>query len=136
LRLIGLDVGERRVGVAMSDPLGRTAQPYETISRDEGSIGRLAELVSNNDVEAVVVGLPLLMDGREGEQARRSLEFAGELEAAIDVPVHLVDERLTTSEADNILRGGRFKKGGKREASDRVAAAIILRAYMDSRPEE
>jgi putative Holliday junction resolvase len=133
---MGLDVGERRIGVAISDPLGQTAQPYETMGRDEKSISRLAELVLETGVQAVAVGLPLLLDGREGDQARRTREFASELSGAIEVPVHFVDERLTTREAEAVLKGVRMKRGRKREASDRVAAALILRAYMDGLSEE
>lgn len=131
MRFMGLDVGERRIGVAMSDPLGSTAQPFETIKRDEGSVSRLAELVSELEVGKVAVGLPLLMDGREGEQARLVREFAADLAGAIDADVAFVDERLTTKEAESVLREGRVKRGKKRGASDRVAAALILRAYMD-----
>lgn len=136
MRIIGLDVGESRIGVAVSDPLGATAQPLQTIKRDESSVRLLAGLVSERGAERVVAGLPLLMDGREGEQARRVREFVGELREAIEVPIELIDERLTTREAEAVLSKGRVRRGRKREASDMVAAALILRAYMDSLPED
>jgi putative Holliday junction resolvase len=136
LRIIGLDVGERRIGVAASDPLGSTAQPLKTITRDESSVKDLTELVEELGACTVVVGLPLLMDGTEGAQAALVREFAGQLRDALGVPVELVDERLTTREAEAVLSKGRVKRGRKREASDMVAAALILRAYMDGLPEE
>jgi putative holliday junction resolvase len=136
LRYMGLDVGESRIGVAVSDPLGATAQPLETVKRDEGSISRLAELVGELEVGTVVVGLPLLMDGREGEQARLVREFAADLDEAIEADVAFVDERLTTKQAESVLREARVKRGRKREASDRVAAALILRAFMDGLSED
>jgi putative Holliday junction resolvase len=136
LRVIGLDVGESRIGVAASDPLGSTAQPLKTIKRDESSVKHLAGLVEELDASRVVVGLPLLMDGTEGAQAALVREFAGRLQEAVGVPVEFVDERLTTREAEAVLSKGRVKRGRKREASDMVAAALILRAYMDSLPEE
>jgi putative holliday junction resolvase len=136
LRYMGLDVGESRIGVAVSDPLGATAQPFETIKRDEGSISRLAELVGELEVGTVAVGLPLLMDGSEGEQARLVREFAADLDGAIDADVAFIDERLTTKQAESVLREGRVKRSRKRGASDRVAAALILRAYMDGLSEE
>jgi putative holliday junction resolvase len=136
LRLIGLDVGESRIGVALSDPLGATAQPLQTISRDEESPQRIARLVVEEGAATVVVGLPLLMDGTEGEQARLVRRFVEDLRKAIAVPVELIDERLTTREAEAVLSKGRVKRARKREASDMLAASLILRAYMDSLPEE
>lgn len=131
MRLMGLDVGESRVGIALSDPLGATAQPYRTIPRDDGTVANLAAMVKELDVGRVVVGMPFLMDGTEGEQARLVRGFLDRLSEAVEVPVSTVDERLTTREAEAVLSRGRAKRGQRREASDRVAAALILRAYMD-----
>jgi putative holliday junction resolvase len=133
---MGLDVGERRIGVAVSDPLGKTAQPYATIERDDSIADRVRGLVGETGAERLVVGLPLLMDGREGEQARRVREFAQTLASGLKVPIDFVDERLTTKEAEAVLARAGVKRGQKKEASDRVAAALILRAYMDSIPGE
>ncbi|PKQ28649.1 MAG: Holliday junction resolvase RuvX [Candidatus Anoxymicrobium japonicum] len=131
MTVIGLDVGEARIGVAVSDPLKKIAQPRETIKRDEFSVRRLSELVCETGAETVVIGLPLLLDGREGQQARLTREFARELQDVLDVPITFVDERLSTREAEAILARGRVKRARKRSASDRVAAALILRAYLD-----
>ncbi len=135
MRIMGLDVGESRIGIALSDPLGKTAQPLDTIKRDDASIDRIEGLVREHVVQRVVAGLPLLMDGSEGAQARLVRRFTGELAERLEVPVVMVDERLTTREAESVLAGGRSKRGAKRAASDRIAAAIILRAYMDGFPE-
>jgi putative Holliday junction resolvase len=136
LILMGLDVGERRIGVAVSDPLGKTAQPLATIQRDETVVDQVLGLVRESGAERLVVGLPLLMDGSEGEQARLVREFARTLAPTLDVPIDFVDERLTTREAEAVLSRGGVKRGQRKEASDRVAAALILRAYMDGSPGE
>lgn len=134
--LLGLDVGEKRVGIAVSDPLGTTAQPLETIERDEHTVPRIERIVRDTGAQRLIVGLPLLMDGSEGEQARLVREFAGVLADRIEAPVEFVDERLTTREAREVLSGSRMKNSQKKEASDRIAAALILRSYMDRMPEE
>lgn len=135
MRLIGLDVGESRIGVALSDPLGKTAQPLETVARDEESVRRLADLVAETGAGTIVVGLPLLLDGSEGRQAGLVRQFADELARAVEVPVVFTDERLTTRQAQGVLAAGKVKRGKKREATDRIAAALILRTYMDGLPE-
>ena len=135
MRLIGLDVGERRIGVALSDPLGKTAQPLETVARDDASVRWLADLVGETGAETIVVGLPLLLDGSEGKQAALVRQFADELARAVEVPVVFTDERLTTRQAEGILASGKVKRGKRREATDRIAAALILRSYMDGLPE-
>lgn len=134
--LLGLDIGERRIGVAVSDPLGATAQPLETIARDERTGERISEIARDAGAERLVVGLPLLMNGTEGSQARLVRDFAATLAAAMDIPVDFVDERLTTRQADAVVRQGKVRRSEKKAASDRVAAALILRAYMDTLPEE
>lgn len=136
MRLLGLDVGEARIGVAVSDALGKTAQPLETVERDERAQERLAALAVEVGAERLVVGLPLLMDGSEGAQARLVRDFAEGLAAGLGLPLEYVDERLTTKEAEGVLVLGGVKRGKKRQASDRLAAALILRAYMDGLPGE
>lgn len=136
MRLLGLDVGEARIGVAVSDALGKTAQPLETVERDERVQERLAALAVEVGAERLVVGLPLLMDGSEGAQVRLVRDFAEGLAAGLGLPLEYVDERLTTKEAEGVLVLGGVKRGRKRQASDRLAAALILRAYMDGLPGE
>ncbi len=136
MRLLGLDVGEARVGVALSDPAGVTAQPLETVPRDDKAAERIAEIAREAGAETLVVGLPLRMDGTEGKQVELVRDFAESLAARLEVPLEYVDERLTTREAEAVLVQGGVKRGRKKEASDRLAAALILRTYMDSLPGE
>jgi len=136
LILLGLDVGEKRIGVAVSDPLGTTAQPLETIERDEHATERIERIVLETGAGRLIVGLPLLMDGSEGAQARLVREFAETLADRLGAPVYFIDERLTTREAEGVLAGGVVRRGGRKSASDRIAAALILRSYMDRMPEE
>ncbi len=136
MRLLGLDIGESRIGIAVTDELGMTAQPLETIRNDEHASGRISRIAADRETELLVVGMPLLLDGREGSQARLVREFAGPLAESIGLPLEFVDERLTTRQAEAVLAGGRARRSGRKEASDRLAAALILRAYLDSHPEE
>lgn len=120
----------------MSDPAGITAQPLETVPRDDRTTDRIAELAREAGAERLVVGLPLRMDGTEGKQVELVRDFAESLAARLEVPLEYVDERLTTREAEAVLVQGGVKRGRKKEASDRLAAALILRTYMDSLPGE
>jgi len=136
LRVIALDVGEKRIGVAASDPLGRTAQPLETIKRDERFAERLEKLITELGAERLIVGLPLSMDGSEGAQAGAVRRFVKEIEGKLKIPVTFLDERLSSREANSLIAEGGRRPGRERGATDRVAAALILRAYLDSLPEE
>jgi putative Holliday junction resolvase len=133
-RLLALDLGERRIGVAISDPTGTLARPLTTIiraSRRE-DFEAIADLVSANEAERVIVGLPLSLDGTEGPQARRVRRYADRLAQAVDVPLEFWDERYSSREAADIL--GQTKRG-RREMRDRIdatAAAVILQSYLDA----
>ena len=138
MRVLALDVGERRVGVAISDPTGALARPLQTLlcgSREE-DFAAIAGLVAEHDVGLVVVGRPLSLDGTEGPQARRVARYAEALAAHLPVRVVSWDERYTTAEAKEILRQGRGEKGRRRAHDkgklDAVAAAVILQSYLDS----
>lgn len=135
MRMIGLDVGERRVGVAVSDSLGLTAQPRETIYRDELFLEKMRALVRETGAEKIVVGLPLLMDGTEGKQARLVRGFAEELGLQLDLNVEFQDERLTTREAESVLMQAETKTGERRGALDIIAATLILQKYIDGKRE-
>lgn len=130
MRIMGLDVGNARIGVAVTDPLGKIAQPLETIRRDGGEMTRLAELVKETGSETVVIGLPLLMDGHEGQQAGLVREFAEELRGNTTAGIVFIDERLTTKQAESVIRSaeGRADEAGE---SDRIAAALILMTYIE-----
>jgi putative Holliday junction resolvase len=130
MRSLGLDIGGRRIGVAVSDPLGISVSPLEVL-RDAGpsELRDYVEEKVNEGVSVVVVGLPLTLRGREGEQVRRTREFVQALEDLEGVQVVLWDERLSTVEAEKRLReAGHSLKGRKVDAE---AAAIILQSYLD-----
>jgi putative Holliday junction resolvase len=139
MRVLGLDVGERRVGIAISDPTGTIVRPLETLirgSRDQ-DLAALAALVAQHDVELVVVGQPLSLNGSEGPQARRVARYADLLAERLSVPVVSWDERFTTVEAEEILLQSRGRKKRRRARGngslDGIAAAVILQSYLDSR---
>jgi len=132
---LGLDVGERRVGVAVSDPERRLAVPLRSVGRD-GAIEALAVLAREYEVADVVVGLPLTLRGEAGPQAESASAFARELERRLRLPVHLWDERLSTQEAQRRVlapskRRGRRERTPRPVDTDALAASIILQAYLD-----
>lgn len=134
MRTMGLDVGERRVGVAISDPEGRLAVPLRVYERrGRGDIRTLADLARQEEAGRIVVGLPVSLDGEIGPQAREVQQFAEELRAATDAEVVLYDERLSSVEADRHLQAAGLRGKAARERRDAVAASIILQAYLDSR---
>jgi len=137
MRILGLDVGERRVGIAISDPTATLARPLQTLVRGsrEEDFAAVAALVAEHDIGLIVVGRPLSLDGTEGPQARRVAHYADVLAASLDVPLVPWDERFTTVAAEEILRQNRKKKrrACARDEVDAVAAAVILQSYLDSR---
>jgi putative Holliday junction resolvase len=138
VRILGLDPGERRIGIAISDPTGTLAHPLQTLVRGsrEEDFAAIAALVAEHDVELIVVGWPLSLDGTEGPQARRVARYTDALAACLPVPVVSWDERFTTVAADEILRQIRGRKGRRRARArgqvDAIAAAVILQSYLDS----
>jgi len=133
--VLGLDVGERRVGVAVSDPERHLAVPLRSVARD-GAIEALAVLAREYEVADVVVGLPLTLRGEAGPQAESASAFARELERRLRLPVHLWDERLSTQEAQRRVlapskRRGRRERTPRPVDTDALAASIILQAYLD-----
>jgi len=111
--------------------MGTTAQPLETVKRDEKTLDRLREIAEELEADSFVIGLPVLMDGTEGAQARLVREFALSLEDSVGLPITFVDERLTTRLAESVLAGEPIGHREKKEAADRIAAALILRTYLD-----
>lgn len=133
-RVLGLDVGERRIGVAISDPLGLTAQRLDVIERrgTEQDVQTIRSLVTAHQPEAVVVGLPLTMRGTVGTQAKRVLAFVEQLRAAVACPVHVLDERLTTAQGQRALLETDASRRTRKRLIDQVAAQLILQAYLDA----
>ena len=137
MRTLGLDYGSKTVGVAVTDPLGMTAQGVEIIRRQKENhlrktYQRITELCEQYDVEKIVLGLPLNMDDTMGDRAEKTLEFKNELERRLSVPVLLVDERLTTVEAIEIMDEAGIKVSEREKFVDMIAATIILQDYMNS----
>ena len=137
MRTLGLDFGSKTVGVAVTDPLGLTAQGVEIIRRQKENhlrktYQRIKELCDRYDVEKIVLGLPLNMDDTMGDRAEKTLEFKNELERRLSVPVLLVDERLTTVEAIEIMDDAGIKVSEREKYVDMIAATIILQDYMNS----
>jgi putative Holliday junction resolvase len=135
-RILGLDAGERRIGVALSDELCMLARPVTILDRRNGLrpvLDRLATLAHEEQVMRLVIGLPLNADGTAGRQARRAEEFARIVGRVLGLPFELWDERLSSVEAEAILREqGRNMKRARQHGIDAVAAALILQDYLDS----
>jgi putative Holliday junction resolvase len=134
-RILGIDFGLARVGVAASDELGMLAHPVETITVGAGDpLARIAALVAELQVEAVVVGMPRNMDGSRGAAAEKASTFAASLRAQLPCPVHEWDERMSTLQAERALREtGRTAKT-MRKVVDQAAAQVILQSWLDARP--
>ena len=136
MRVIGVDLGSRRIGIAVSDASGTVASPHLVLarSRDRASDhAALRAVVDDIGAERVVVGLPLSLDGSMGPAARAVEDEVRELAAAVAVPVETVDERLTTVTAERSLRAGGVRGRRRRAVVDKVAAAVLLQAWLDAR---
>lgn len=134
MRVLGLDVGNKTIGVAISDELGWTAQALEVIQRKGLSqdMKRIKEILSEYQVNEIVVGLPKNMNGKEGEQAKRVREFLEKLKARVKLPIRTWDERLTTVAAERTLLEGDLSRAKRKKIIDKVAAQVILQGYLDS----
>jgi len=133
MRTLALDVGDRSIGLALSDELGLTAQAFLTLTRRglRADLAALAQIVEERQVGEVVVGLPLQLDGRAGPQAEKVRGLAEALRAALSVPVIFWDERLTTQAAERALIEGGVRRARRKQVVDQVAAALILQGYLD-----
>ena len=137
MRLMGLDYGSKTVGVAVSDPLGLTAQGVETVWRKQENklrqtMARIEELISEYQVERIVLGYPKNMNNTIGERAQKSLEFKEMLERRIGLEVIMWDERLTTVEANRTLMEASVRRENRKQYLDQLAAVFILQGYLDS----
>lgn len=131
-RIVGIDLGAARIGVAVSDELGLLAHPVETIPAGGGAAKRIAEIVREKNAERVVIGLPRHMNGTAGTGAAEALAFANKLETILPCQVLTWDERLTTTAANRALRDSGRKTRNSRQVVDQVAAQMILQGYLDS----
>ncbi|MYI56447.1 MAG: Holliday junction resolvase RuvX [Acidimicrobiia bacterium] len=136
MRALGVDLGTRRVGLALSDSEGRIATPLEVLERSGSEAqdhAAIAAVAAERDVEVVVVGLPISLDGTMGPAARATSAEVGRLTTAVGVPVETCDERLSTAAADRQLRLGDVKRSRRRQVVDMAAAAVILQSWLDAR---
>lgn len=136
MRLMGLDYGSKTVGVAMTDLLGMTAQGRETIvRRDENklrqTLARIESLIAEFQIETIVLGYPMNMDGSSGERALKTEEFRDMLARRTGLPVVLWDERLTTMEANDILIESGVPRENRKKVIDKIAATLILQSYLN-----
>ena len=134
-RILAIDYGSRRMGLAVSDPLGITAQGLETLERrnKRSDFARLERVLREQQVSEIVLGNPLHMSGEEGRQSQKVAEFAEELRRRFAVPVHLWDERLTSAEANRLLRDMELSLEKRTLAVDRMAATLILQSFLQAR---
>jgi len=135
MRILGIDLGDKRIGIALSDEMGWTAQGLAVIMSGGGvaeNIKRIKELALENKVERIVVGLPRNMDGSTGPRAEKACEFARRLEKSSGLPVEMWDERLTTVAAEKLLIKADLRRAKRRQVIDKIAAALILQNYLDA----
>jgi putative Holliday junction resolvase len=134
MRILALDPGTKRIGIALSDELKIIAQPLEFVAAEPFAevVVRLGELVRDKQVELILVGLPRNMDGSYGPAALRVQEFVAALKEALTVPLRTWDERLTSAQANRVLIQGNVRRDKRKEKVDKMAAAILLQSYLDS----
>ena len=138
MRILALDVGDRRIGVALSDPLGILASPLTTIDRrttpeTEAAIDAVLALTEQHEAAEILVGIPYLMSGRIGAQARITLDFAQALSERTTIPITHTDERLSSVQADRMLTQSGTSNTRDKGRTDSAAAAVILQAYLDAK---
>lgn len=134
MRIMSLDFGDKRIGVALSDPMGLTAQGLDVLQRGQSlneDLTRIKDLAEKNEVETVVIGLPRNMDGSMGPQAEKVKKFAQKLARLLDVQVKFWDERLTTMAAEKLLIQADVSRVRRRKVIDKMAASLILQGYLD-----
>jgi putative Holliday junction resolvase len=133
-RILGIDFGERRIGLALSDPSGTIAQPLMTFdTREDGDVfKKIEDLIEEKSVEGIVLGMPKNMDGSIGEKGKVVLEFSDNLSTRLKIPIILWDERLSSVESLRLLREAGAKLHKHKKAVDKISAALILQGYLDS----
>ena len=134
MRILALDHGTKRIGVAVSDELKMIATPLEFIPAEPFAyvVARLKELIREKDVELILLGMPRNMDGSYGPAALKVQEFAAVLKDKIAIPIQLWDERLTSAQAQRFLIEGKVRRDERKQKVDKTAAAILLQSYLDS----
>ncbi|MFA5422499.1 MAG: Holliday junction resolvase RuvX [Phycisphaerae bacterium] len=132
MKYLAIDYGLKRTGLAVCDPSQTICSPLSVLDSTRNLIGKLAEIITAENIDAVVVGLPINMDDTEGLQAKKVRDFAAKLKAAINVPLHFQDERLSSFTADEKLKMHDLSRAGKKQRQDALAAAQILQDFLDA----
>ena len=134
MRILALDHGTRRIGVAVSDETKTIAQPLEWIPAEPFAafLERLKHLLTEKEIDLVLIGLPRNMDGSYGPAAQKAEAFAAALRAAITIPIKMRDERLTTLQANKIMIQGKVRRDKRKDKVDQMAAALLLQSYLDA----
>ncbi len=133
MRYLAIDYGTKRTGLAICDPTETIVSPLAVIRSEKGLLGKILEVVSSENVGAIVLGLPLNMDDSQGPQAKLTLKFAEKLRKSLQIPVHLQDERLSSFEAEEKLFSADLKRSEVEERLDAVSAAEILEAFLEQK---
>ncbi len=133
MRYLAIDLGSKRTGLAICDPSETIVSPLTMIEDRLQLVEKIVDIIKAENVEAVIVGLPLNMDDSEGPQAKKSKEFAESLKAKIDIPIHFQDERLSTFTAEEKLAPAEYTRGKKKKRIDAVAAAQILEFFLEQK---
>ena len=133
MRILGIDYGKVRIGLSMSDPMGVTAQPLTILINKPDITSKIKEIALQHSVKKIVVGLPLNMNGSQGEMASAAQHLASKLRNETGLPVEMMDERLTSWEAEEVLKEAGLKRRKRKEVSDKVAATLILQRYLESK---
>jgi putative Holliday junction resolvase len=133
MRIMGLDIGDKRIGVALCDPDEILASPHSTIVRktDEQAIQSIIDIALQNNVKCIVAGVPYSMDGSIGKQAAEVITFIEKISQSIEIPVEMQDERLSTVAAENLLKEAGRRRNKLKDRRDSAAAAYILQGYLD-----
>lgn len=132
-RILGIDVGDKRIGIAVTDPLQITAQGVMTLKRKtrDDDLEAFRELIAKYEIKKVVAGLPLNMDGSESAQTRKTVNFCQFLKKRLDIEIIYIDERLTSAWSEKVLIEGNVSRENRKDYIDMLAAQIILQSYMD-----
>jgi len=133
MRYLAIDYGNKRTGLAICDPAETIASPLTVIEGQKDLLKKIAEIARSENVEAIVLGLPLNMDDSQGFQAKLVLQFADRLKKLIDIPIHLQDERLSSFAAEQKLASSEFTRKKKKKRLDAIAAAEILEAFLEQK---
>ena len=134
MRILGLDIGSKRIGVAISDALGIIAQAHSTLEREKCAdiVELLKEIVKREGVEEIVVGLPLNMDGSYGSMAKEVISFSDNLKEKLNIPIKLWDERMSTIQVERLMIKGDLTRRKRKKRIDKLAAQVVLQSYLDA----